>query len=256
MTVISRKQQNYDYPNSNNGSDTESLHLQSAPPSDTESVHSEPIEPLPIPLTCRAIRVPVYEEFGCLKRNSGKRKQRRFKNRSDLQTLSEEDEDDAHLVKLVDDYKGPFARLLENKSALQFWNEFTALPEEDQAKLTESVPKQAVPQNVIKPDDPMLRISSKIKRAMKIKKHLPMELIEKIEEDLINYFTIDPQGVFFSTPVTSFERLLLHAIAQYHNLRSISYFGDMIRNVEVYANKKLWAPMEVRFCDFVEKLRQ
>lgn len=73
-----------------------------------------------------------------------------------------------------------------------------------------------------KTSSPFARISAKIKRTLKIRRKLAKELLSGLEKDMINYFKDSPDGVYVKEPSNSFERLLLHAIAQYHSLQSIS----------------------------------
>ncbi|KAK4872061.1 hypothetical protein RN001_016185 [Aquatica leii] len=242
MTVTKGRRQAYVYPDSNNASDTETLHLPSTSNSDVESERNFVVN--------RVATVVCLTDFCYIKKNAGRRKQRRFNNRTELQVLSEEEETE-HGIKLMEDYKSPFARVLENESNLRRWNEFINLSEEEQRTLLEFVPEE-IRSYVTNKHTP--RISSRIKRAMKVKKNLSMDMVEKLENEVVNYFLCSPEGVFVSSPPTSFERLLLHAIAQYHCLKSISLI-NVKRSVEVTCDAvELWKPMQEPFCNFVRQL--
>lgn len=73
-----------------------------------------------------------------------------------------------------------------------------------------------------KSGSPFAKISAKIKRTLKMRKKLAKKLLSGLEKDMINFFKDFPDGVYVKEPTNSFERLLLHAIAQYHSLQSIS----------------------------------
>ncbi|XP_018322633.1 R3H domain-containing protein 4 isoform X1 [Agrilus planipennis] len=258
MTVISRKVHNYNNPSSNNASDTESLNLGSTAASDSESLHSEPT-------TSRQVRLAnvVLKADDVISSRAialGKRKQRRYLNRSILQTLNEEEEDATGYVKLADKHKTPLTRLLEDETALHFWNDFIHKSEEEQEeflKNSNSGHKKEVLENP-KINTLYFRISSKIRRMLKIKRKLPIDLLQKIETDLLDFFTSSStgEGVYILTPNSSFERLLLHGISQYHGLTSLSVVMDGTRSVEVYKTKSDWAPNDMSFCKFVEELRR
>lgn len=142
-----------------------------------------------------------------------------------LQTLVEEDEVE-EVPRLLEPYKGPFTRLLKDKNALQFWNDFIEKSHIEQAVIMESLgQKQEKGSNntvVKKAAAPFARISAKIKRTLKVRNKLAKQMLTGMEKEMIDFFKETPDGVYVKEPSNSFERLLLHAIAQFHNLNSIS----------------------------------
>lgn len=128
------------------------------------------------------------------------------------------------MVVIMETYKGPFARLLDDKEAFEYWQEFIEKSEEEQTEiikaLTEKYPNETVVENT-KSDIPG-RISSRIKRTFKIRKNLSLEIVQVCEEDLIQFFKATPDDRYIKVPPTSFDRLIIHAVAQYHRLTSIS----------------------------------
>ncbi|KAK5639474.1 hypothetical protein RI129_011966 [Pyrocoelia pectoralis] len=248
MTVTKGRRPTYVYPNSHQASGTESLHLATPTTTDVDS-ESESIPHLPATGRCT-----IFEPFWCNRKNLGRRKQRILFNH--LRIVNEE-VDNSDYIQLMETYKTPFARVLEDKNALSQWNEFIELPEEQQQQLTEPVPKiQQHTQSEDKSDNLRPKLSSRIKRAIKVKKNLSMEMVQTLENDVINYFISSPEGIFTSSPSTSFERLLLHAIANYHHLKSISVINIGIRTVQVTCIHMLWKPMDVSFCNFAKQLSQ
>lgn len=147
-----------------------------------------------------------------------------------LQTLVEEDELE-EVPRLIEPYKSPFMRLLEDQNALEFWNDFIEKSQDEQAVIMESLgqKEEKCLKNEGKTISPFARISGKIKRTLKIRNKHAKELLGGMEGDMISFFCETPDGVYIKEPANSFERLLLHAVAQYHNLNSISMFELDVR---------------------------
>lgn len=144
-----------------------------------------------------------------------------------LQTLAEEDETEILFPNLIEPYKGPFTRLLEDNKALEFWNDFIEQSQEQQSIIIESLSQKSVkdvPNIEMKDMRPFERISAKIKRTIKVRKNLAKELLKTFETGMIEFFKNTLDDVYIAVPSTSFERLLLHAVAQFHGLKSISKF--------------------------------
>lgn len=136
----------------------------------------------------------------------------------------QEDPHEDKLIVIVDPYKSPFARLLEDSNAMKFWNEFTAKSEEEQSCIICAFSQrqknpptdEGAPNNI---DAHVGRISSKVKRSIKTKKNLSIEAVKNSELELLEFFKSEPQNVYVKSPSTSFDRLLLRAIATYHGLQ-------------------------------------
>lgn len=141
--------------------------------------------------------------------------------------MAEEEENDGSLVIVMEVYKSPFAKLLEDHNALEFWNVFIDKSEEEQALVLEAFSKKSFPkktENVDNKEKLSARISSKVKHTIKVKKNLSLESVKKAEDSLIDFFKNTPDDVYVQCLPTYFERLLLHAIAQYHGLESSSNY--------------------------------
>lgn len=247
MTVTKGRRPTYIFPKSNQTSGSESLHI-ATPMTDVDS--DTEATPRRFPLkngTCT-----IFETICIDRKNVGRRKQRMLFNH--LRIVDEEVEDSDYF-QLMEDYKTPFARVLGDADALRQWNEFIELPEEEQQQFTEILPK-IQPIQSGKCDNLRPKLSSRIKRAIKIKKDLSLDMVQTTENGLVDYFLCSPEGIFVSTPSTSFERLLLHAIANYHHLKSISIIEIEIRTVQVTCNEEVWKPLDISFCNFVKQLSQ
>ncbi|KAJ8986232.1 hypothetical protein NQ317_009938 [Molorchus minor] len=235
MTVIRDKQSyNYPKPNSTTASDTESLHLGSASASDTESLNDEPHSTNGIGVfRPRPAKLSHVEEFINIKKSSGKKKIRRYQDRCLLQTLNEEDE--TGMTILMEPYKGPFARLLEDMNALDFWNTFIEKSQEEQTLIIKE-------------------FSEKYSHAQRAE----LKAVKDFEDDLIDFFKATPTEIYVRYPPTSFDRLILHAIAQYHRLKAVSMLIEDMgkRAVEVHNIEDNWLPADCFLTDFIKELRR
>jgi len=254
MTVIKGKQ-TYSFPTSGNNSDVESLNLGSASASDTESINNEP-NTTSRPFVPAALKSSHSEELILLKKCSGRKKLRRFQNRCLLQTLAEEEEDEGALVVIMEPYKSPFTKLLEDDNALEFWNVFVDKSEEEQAKVIEAFSYSHSEKIQPAKEKSLGRISHKIKRSIKVRKNLSLEQVKKSEDDLISFFKATPWETYTQYPPTYFARLLLHAIAQYHGLQSLGMIENGSKKVDIYSTAKDWIPAECFLTDFVAQLRK
>lgn len=138
-----------------------------------------------------------------------------------MQTLEEEDESESTLVIIVDPYKSPFARLLEDSDAMKFWNCFVEKTEEEQTDIINAFSQQyhKCKSDCVQGSDRSLgRLSSRVKRTFKTKKNLSIENVKDCEFQLLEFFNSTPQDIYVRSPPTSFDRLLLKAIAHYHGL--------------------------------------
>ncbi|KAL1493306.1 hypothetical protein ABEB36_011385 [Hypothenemus hampei] len=257
MTVIKGNKSYVVRPGSAQASDTESLHLESAPASDVESINNEPLTTRYLPNRSGLVRPVQVDDTLHLKKSSGKRKTRRYMNRCLLHTLKEEDDQESSLIVIVDPYKSPFARLLEDTEALKFWNDFVEKSENEQALIINAFYEkcQKQPPTYCNEEKSLGRVSSRIKRTFKTKKNLSIESVRDYELELLDFFNSNPQSVYVKIPPTTFDRLLLRAIAHYHGL-DIHYINDSeVKCVEIFTKKEDWVPANCFLTDFIKQLR-
>ncbi|XP_060516236.1 uncharacterized protein LOC132695787 [Cylas formicarius] len=258
MTVI-RGNKNYNFSkpcSSTTASDTESLHLDSASASDAESY----IEPNSSNRIYRplSVRSGFEDDAVHLKKASGKKKLRRFENRCQLHTLSEDDEDNAMVV--MEYYKSPFARLLEDADAMKYWNMFVEKTEEEQENIINVFSKQCNKSGgtQILNEISTGKISTRFKRSLKIRKKLSIDAIKCCEDNLLMFFNSNTTGSYIKSPNNSFERLLINAIAHYHGLefKNIPPSGaGEKRSVEIFNKNENWLPANCFLTDFIRQLR-
>lgn len=141
-----------------------------------------------------------------------------------MQTLCEEDYENNVTLDLFEAKKTPLSKLIEDPASLQYWNEFIDKSEEEQKAVIEDYEFNTEPKRVdlYKTEKPYLRISSKIRRTLRIKKNLSVQNVKLFEDDIIHFFEQSPKEKYVIYPNTSFDRLLTHAVAQYHCLYSFS----------------------------------
>ncbi|KAF5294777.1 hypothetical protein FQA39_LY00261 [Lamprigera yunnana] len=237
MTVIDRIIHSCPNVNSDSHSDVDSLHLDNQGTSDTEQhIHWS------------RIVFQRWKKCGYTEKYFSRRKQRRYNNGIELQILAEEYEEEEECPQLMEDYKTPFGRILGDNGKLKLWNDFINLPEEEQKRVLDGS-SDVCRQKIHK----IPKVSSRIKCI--IKQKLSLKTIEKAESEVVNFFLSSPMGVFTFEPTSSIERVLCHAIAHYHELKSINLFSA-IRRVQVSCNNASWKPVEESFCNFAKSLSQ
>ncbi|EEB11204.1 conserved hypothetical protein [Pediculus humanus corporis] len=155
----------------------------------------------------------IGSTFSTLKNHSGKKKFRRYHNAHQLLTLTEEDElQEVTIEDFIENSKSGFSILLNDEEALEKWNEFISSSEEHQRKLLENDKKKhAFPRPAI----------NKTLRSLLRKKSVPLGMVEYFEGEIISFFSAEPQKIYISPVLSSFERLLLHSVSDYHHLASL-----------------------------------
>ncbi|XP_045481846.1 R3H domain-containing protein 4-like [Harmonia axyridis] len=196
------------------------------------------------------------DDSPAFRKHGGKRRLRRYQNRIILQTLNEED-NDSNITEVFETKKTPLAKLAENPEALKYWNEFMDKSEEEQNRIIGhfNLRNQLKSQDINKTDIPFMRISSKIRRTLKIKKNLSVDSVKLFEVDLLEFFKQSPQKKYVKYPITSFDRLLTHAVAQYHCLHSISEWENDKRKVEICNLEDNWIPAENFLHELISELK-
>lgn len=189
----------------------------------------------------RKCRIYIVEDVSSMPGNhSGKRKVRRYANTKTLEIYLRENEENED--NLLEYYKGPFARLMDiTEEPLEILNKFS----DDFQEETETSKRKR------DNSSPFLRISHKIRRTIKIRKNFPLDLMEDLESELLGFFKANPSEIYCVVPSKSFERLLYHAISQYHRLNSISLIKDTSVSVEIFNEHKLWVPEEIPLTKYI-----
>lgn len=200
-----------------------------APATDDESVTSGQATPVPastrIHNTSAISPAVIRRELGYkLRLKQGRRTKQRCENEKMLMTMYGIEEEDIMGNDIAQETKSYFLDLMsmENEELLdQFINN-----EEpryfNKEKITRKV--KTVTADNFEPEEAFMKIGFNMRQALK--KHPPMGMLEGIEEKITETFIINPNSEFVAEDMSSFERLLLHALCAYNALNSYSFdFG-------------------------------
>jgi len=160
-----------------------------------------------------------------LRLKQGRRTKQRCENEKMLMTMYGVEEEDALAgVDIAQETKSYFLDLMsmENEELLdQFINN-----EEPKFFHKEKYSRKSkkVTEDNFEPEEAFMKIGFNMRQALK--KHPPMGMLEGIEEKITETFSENPNSEFVAEDMTSFERLLLHALCAYNALNSHSFdFG-------------------------------
>lgn len=105
-----------------------------------------------------------------------------------------------------------------NAVCLQKWDEFICSSEEKQQQvINEGKEKKC---NLSRQSDSP-EISAALRRLLR-RKSFPTGILQYLEEELVGFFLEMPTKTYISRELSSFERLLLHSLSDYHRLISVS----------------------------------
>lgn len=200
-------------------------------------------------------------------RRSGSKQARRTENIKYLLNLGDK-EDDGEGTRTVtySSSSSAFAELFCEREKMQAWNDFINSSEEEQERILEtgrrghlasiqeesdegetaengnlddSWEKVSAPDMDKRSEHPSYsaeecfqRIDKHL-RSMLTRRHVPLGVLAKLEEEVISFFLDCPGSVFVSHLASSFERMLLHASCQFLDLQCRSYDVDGQRRTQV-----------------------
>jgi hypothetical protein len=175
-------------------------------------------------------RIPSVPMSFCTQRKHlGKKRSRRSDNVNQLMTLLEEEElGEVSIHDLVQNSNDAFQRLLQDRDCSEAWNNFIHSSEEAQLMVTSSngFRERSREKLVFLPSDvPMTgeeafrNIKTGLRNVLK-KNRVPLGMLEFLENQVVDFFSKIPCGTYTSSSLSSYERLLLHAVSQYHCLIS------------------------------------
>lgn len=135
-----------------------------------------------------------------------------------LYNLSEEEIIEG--ANIVPNHSNPFTKLHSDDKCMQIWCSFNSRTEEEQEKVLQQ--SAVVHREEQDTEKRFRRIDGRIRSLLIHNKHLPMELISILEEELSYYFNTDPRMLVVIRQSDSYCRLLVHGICQYLGLHSTS----------------------------------
>ncbi|MED6255535.1 hypothetical protein ATANTOWER_011065 [Ataeniobius toweri] len=170
-------------------------------------------------------------------RAKGKKSLRRQENTRFLANLLEKDECSKDDLEVCSNPAIPsiFTEACTNGNYIEPWNDFMNCSGEEQDRLLSLLEHEGAKRknaNQLLKDHRNVypaftaqecfhRIDRRLRATLR-RKQIPMGTLEVIEENLLSFFSADPQSVYTTILSSSFERLLLHAICQYMDLVSAS----------------------------------
>lgn len=230
-------------------------------------------------------------------RHAGARRSRRASNVRALQTLVEDEMEDA-LEPTIADFlpkaDNAFTKLLTDCNNMRIWQHFITRSEQEQREYLESVaPKtqekvgrsnvggfsftqinsETMEENLpnaegftVVPQMSDCRhvhpayseahrfsmMEAQLQSLLK-KKHLPLGVLSYLEEEIVEIFGHDPLAIYITSELSSFERLLLHALCQYNFLRSKSTTIAGVRRTKVENAHKCFHVPEISLTSYIDK---
>ncbi|BFZ16801.1 hypothetical protein BsWGS_19840 [Bradybaena similaris] len=212
--------------------------------------------------------VSVSQENLAYSRWKGVRRSRRLDNLKYLVNLQEKDDE---LVandpsSTFEPSCSLFEELFDNPDKMEMWNSFVESSEEEQWKILNyrglhdikedseeeaeaEAPAQTAEDNWVmildersdhpafSPKECYSRVDRNLRALLK-RRQLPMGMLANLEREIVTFFHDYPASVYISNVSSSFERMLLHALCQYLNLRSHSFDDNGSRKTQV-ENKHL-----------------
>lgn len=102
------------------------------------------------------------------------------------------------------------------------------------------------------PEEAFLSISQNLRQAFK--KHLPLGMLEALENEIVEFFKENPNTEYISSELSSYERLLVHAASSYNRLYSRSYDENGLRilHVENRNKGKEFSPIDPSLTNYLK----
>jgi len=217
-------------PSSGRSSDTSGAATPATQPNtDTESVASSgAATPRLVPATAAhpgVCPVQVRRNLGThsFHMKQGRRTKQRLENEKMLMSMYGIDEEDALGTAIPHQTRSYFMDLVARDNE-ELLDQFINNQEPMYFSKQRSGPRRQVSrvdESNFEPEDAFMKISSNLRQALK--KHPPMGMLEGLEEQLTARFSSNPQSEFVAEDLSSFERLLVHALASYNSLNSHSF---------------------------------
>jgi len=188
----------------------------------------------------------------------GRRSKQRYENERLLVAMYGVDSDDVESGRdLCKQYRSHFQDILDkqNQEILdEFLNQeegkyFTIqeTEEEEEEELARE-DEQICTEEQVQAEEAFLRISWKMRQALK--KNIPHGMIKHIEENINQNFITDPSSQYVCE-MSSYERLLVHALSAFYSLNSYSYDQDGKRLVKVENPRKTFNPKDPGLAEYL-----
>ncbi|XP_006816709.1 R3H domain-containing protein 4-like [Saccoglossus kowalevskii] len=244
---------------------------------DDDEDSSIPIQPKS-PKT-RKQRAPNSPRPQTFMKEKGVRHARRYANTCYLLDMVDcEEFGEVTISDFMECHQTVFGELLTDKASMKIWSDFVNHPEDQQEEFLLSLEgKETVKEDkdgdtekkskseivtedkrtdhpaayTARPDQCFKRINGRLKTLLH-RRHLPKGTLEVLEDEVLFWFQLCPDAVFISLLTSSFDRLLLHAVCQYMDLKSRSDEFEGIRHTEVVNSRTGFVPPEMKLSQYVE----
>lgn len=205
-----------------------------------------------------------------VKKNMGARKWRRVESARMLMNFADPQDILYDGSDLVDETISAFARLLSNEDSMKRWNEFIEKDEEEQNRILEEIDnasrkheRESVnKEEKLRAHHPAFsaktcfeRMDKKFRSNLLRSRNLPLEFIERTEEQLRGFFSTNSGGVYVEALPSRMKRFYVHAISQFLALKSATLTSpDKVVQI-TNANPK-FTPPDTSLVPFVMKRRR
>ncbi|XP_065831272.1 R3H domain-containing protein 4-like [Oscarella lobularis] len=175
-------------------------------------------------------------------------------------------EEELDVDDIVPEFESSFTSLLKNPDQMETWREFLNRSEEEQVRylrsLDERIPNNDAAaaaaekkrlQSLHPPaaQDCFRRISRRLRSVLR-SRHLPLGIIERLEEEIAWCFDSSPDGVMVCLIENSYNRLLLHAVCQYLHLCSATFVRDGVCHTEIENEKSYFFAPTKTLVDYLQ----
>lgn len=196
-----------------------------------------------LPVSPAAIRRKFCGHKLTLKK--GRRSQHRYENERMLfSSVDMDSEEPPEGWDIAQESRSHFTELLmaSNRDLLEHFVSNMENPERDWPSSNNLNHKSKKSGEKKDPEEAYLGIHANVRAAMK--KHLPWGMLEGLDKEICDFFESDPEAVFISQGLSSYERLLAHACSMYYQLRSQSLDVEGIRTLTIENPSSTFKPID------------
>ncbi|XP_060081173.1 R3H domain-containing protein 4-like [Ylistrum balloti] len=218
------------------------------------------------------------------RKKTGVKKSRRCENMKHLLTLVEKEDDIELSMEVGEPSMSVFAELFMEHEKMKAWKDFMNSSEEEQGRILqqgregkrmndnnrhiengndqedlndssdswEEIPDNRAVHPAYTAEECYQRLDRNIRQNFK-RHSVPVGILDSLEQDLISFFKDWPGSVYVSKPISSFERMLLHATCQYLNLYSTSFGDGSTRQTHVENKMSTFSPPSVLLSSYLQK---
>ncbi|EDV22517.1 uncharacterized protein TRIADDRAFT_58822 [Trichoplax adhaerens] len=172
---------------------------------------------------------------------------------------------DMDLSDLVPDFNSVFTLLLEKTENMKLWQDFINLPQEEQERILNKNKAKKKTNFKVKgkhnrePQDADMHLAKlrynsidpNIRKIIQTNDYIPWDLLKIVEEDVISPFSKDFDGILV---MIMENRLLIHGLCQYHELKSISDNYNGVRHTVVEYTGENFTRFPVAFSSYLHEI--